>query len=75
MNHIITIFLIFLFLTTQAVKKPNWWQQRHEREDIYYHHNKHEATMQEKGDTCLLCHTFAKTEITDPALMGKKRCF
>ncbi len=71
MTNIITIFLIFTSLAIQATEQQNWWQQRHERKDIYYPHNKHEETMQQKGDPCLLCHTFAKTDITDPALMGK----
>jgi hypothetical protein len=70
-KQIITISLMFLSLATLATEEPTWWQERQNRDDIYYPHNKHEATMQQKGDTCLLCHSFAKTTIRDPKILSQ----
>ncbi len=68
-SQILTIALCSLIPFTQA--EQTWWQKRQARKDIYYPHNKHEKVMQKKGDSCLLCHTFAKTKITEPALLGQ----
>jgi hypothetical protein len=66
------ILLVILPLcNAENSEEQTWWQKRQAREDIYYPHNKHEETMQAKGDSCLLCHNFAKTDITDPALLNK----
>lgn len=42
-----------------------WWKQRENRSDIFYPHNIHLEVMKQEGDSCLLCHTFNKTELTD----------
>ncbi|MDM8545294.1 hypothetical protein QUF61_02255 [Candidatus Venteria ishoeyi] len=60
---------LLLFMSNalaEAQKKEKWWEQRQQREDIYYPHDKHDQVMQDLGDSCLLCHSFAKTQLTDP---------
>ncbi len=45
------------------VKKKIWWKARNAKKsqaDIFYPHNAHMQTMDEEGDSCLLCHTFNK---------------
>lgn len=46
-------------------EEKKWWKLREKRSDIYYPHNAHMEVMKEEGDSCLLCHTFNKTELTD----------
>jgi hypothetical protein len=75
MSRLILLLTLLLGLT-QAVlaappkgefhKEPAWWEKREAREDIYYPHNAHLEVMKEEGDSCMLCHGFGKTEITDP---------
>ena len=48
-----------------APKEKKWWEKREERKDIYYPHNAHLKVMEQEGDSCMLCHTFAGTDLTD----------
>jgi len=45
--------------------EKKWWKQREKRSDVYYPHNAHMEVMKEEGDSCLLCHTFNKTDMSD----------
>lgn len=42
-----------------------WWEKREERRDIRYPHNAHMAVMEKEGDSCMLCHSFRGTEVSD----------
>lgn len=44
-----------------------WWKQREKRTDIYYPHDAHMEVMKTEGDSCMLCHSFGKTDLKDPA--------
>lgn len=46
-------------------KVKTWWEKRDERPDIRFPHNAHEEILKEEGDSCLLCHGFGATGITD----------
>ncbi|MEQ1528915.1 MAG: hypothetical protein ABL925_06325 [Methylococcales bacterium] len=48
-----------------------WWKQREKRSDIFYPHNAHLDVMEQEGDSCMLCHTYSKTDITDPKKLAK----
>ncbi len=58
---------IFIFLSLMAAlghgnagtEVQSWWKQRMERPDIYYPHQAHFQVMQQRGDSCMLCHSFA----------------
>lgn len=64
-------WFVLVLLTTTALgetlslKNKTWWEQRTKREDIYYPHNIHKQSMQQEGDSCMLCHTFGKNKVTD----------
>jgi len=42
-----------------------WWTLREKRSDIYYPHNAHLEVMEQEGDSCLLCHSFTKSDVAD----------
>ncbi|UZR30913.1 hypothetical protein [Methylococcus mesophilus] len=48
-----------------AVKDPKWWEKREKRTDIRYPHNAHMEVMDEEGDSCMLCHSFAPNAMAD----------
>lgn len=48
-----------------SVKNTKWWEQRNKREDIYYPHNIHKQSMEQEGDSCMLCHTFNKNKVVE----------
>jgi len=73
MRYFICLFLVFFSVLVVAeplppleqpslekTKEKTWWQKRDVRSDIYYPHKAHYATMEEEGDSCLLCHSFQK---------------
>lgn len=45
--------------------EKKWWKLREKRSDIFYPHNAHLAVMEQEGDSCMLCHSYTKTDITD----------
>jgi hypothetical protein len=49
----------------EVVKDPKWWEKREKRTDIYYPHNAHMEVMEEEGDSCMLCHSFAPNAMAD----------
>jgi hypothetical protein len=51
---------------TDDAKKDSWWQKRHDRPDIFYPHKIHFKAMEQEGDPCLLCHSFAANQIVQP---------
>lgn len=50
---------------SQQEEDKKWWKKREKRTDIYYPHNAHMEIMEQEGDSCMLCHTYSKTDITD----------
>ncbi|MDD5036183.1 MAG: hypothetical protein PHE55_15645 [Methylococcaceae bacterium] len=72
----IRLTVMLLLLLTQSVladppglvtpKGTAWWDKREHRSDIQFPHKAHLSILKEEGDSCLLCHTFAKNEVTDP---------
>lgn len=69
MNKWLLLLLMLLFIGSSIVraedageKEPSWWQQRHDRPDIFYPHQLHFKAMQQEGDPCLLCHSFARND-------------
>ncbi|MFK5986698.1 MAG: hypothetical protein QM479_14920 [Pseudomonadota bacterium] len=71
------LFAIFLICNSVAIsisiadenqvieikKEKKWWHNRQENKDIYYPHNIHKQAMEEEGDSCMLCHSFAKNTL------------
>ncbi len=49
--------------STKADQK--WWKKRLNNKDIYYPHKIHSQSMNEEGDSCMLCHTFAKNTLVN----------
>ena len=47
-----------------APEDKTWWEKREQRSDIYYPHNVHMQAMDQMGDSCMLCHSFAKNKLT-----------
>jgi len=55
--------------TNETLKTENpvqtWWEKRNQQRDLFYPHNAHMEVMKENGDSCLLCHSFNKSSITN----------
>ena len=61
------VVVSFLLMSTvgAAEKEKTWWKKRQTNQDIYYPHKIHMQSMNEEGDGCMLCHTFAKNTLKD----------
>jgi len=50
---------------SENISKKKWWENRLKQKDIYYPHQVHMQAMDEEGDSCMLCHTFAKNKLVN----------
>jgi hypothetical protein len=75
MTRLVFLLTLLVALGQAALAEPamgekhegrTWWEKREGRPDIYYPHNVHLEVMKEEGDSCMLCHSFEKTDIADP---------
>jgi hypothetical protein len=66
-----TFWLIILFVLTgtafaiDAKTDNSWWKKRNQKSDVHYPHNAHLDVMKQEGDSCLLCHSYAKSDVVD----------
>jgi hypothetical protein len=64
---LLSLFPLYLLAAENPVQdeEKSWWEERHERSDIYFPHNAHMDVMSLSADTCMACHPFSGTKITD----------
>jgi hypothetical protein len=61
----VVVSFLLMSIVGAAEKEKTWWEKRQTNQDIYYPHKIHMQSMNEEGDGCMLCHTFAKNTLKD----------
>jgi hypothetical protein len=60
------LMIVFRSVLAMDAKIDNsWWEKRNHTSEVYYPHAAHLDVMKEEGDSCLLCHSYSKTDVVD----------